>query len=91
MSQNGNKIKLNFTKTQQAIMDVLRDGQDHEPEDLIACMDQGGTTKDNLSPHLTAMRKQLRLYGRDIICRSLGKRVTYVYVQLLRDPDGTDQ
>lgn len=75
--------KEDFTKTELAILEVLKDGVPHEPAELLLCLNNDMSTKHNLVPHLNSIRKQLRPAGQDIICKSLGRRVQYVWIRLL--------
>lgn len=71
-----------WTPTQQAIMNVLSDGNFHPIEELIACLpDSGMGTRKNVKDHLSDMRKLL--VGHDIYARTREGRTHYQLVRLI--------
>lgn len=75
---NGN----GFTPTQQRIMDVLRDGRPHDWREVAACLDEQAT-RTSVAPHLTALRKILRLKGLEIACVKQGYGTLYRLFRLV--------
>jgi DNA-binding CsgD family transcriptional regulator len=59
---------MHFTPTQRRILQVLADGEPHRPTELAAQLDDDMGPVSNVKPHLTAIRKLLRLRGEDILC-----------------------
>lgn len=72
-----------FTPTQQRILDVLSDGLPHTPEELHGCLDDELGDIENIRPHLTAIRKQIRPFGADILCVIHNRTAHYQHVRLL--------
>jgi len=72
-----------FTPTQRRIVDALADGEVHDRDELVACIEDELAVWKNVSPHLTAIRKKLRLDRRDIICQVVNRRFMYRLVGLL--------
>ena len=66
---------MKFTPTQNAIMDVLRDGRRHSKCELMKCLDEFSTS-NNLRVHLSHLRKRLESRGDDIVCE-LGRDGSY--------------
>lgn len=69
-----------FTPTQQRIMNILRDGLPHHWKEMTACVDELAD-RNNLKPHLTALRKIIGPRGLDIVC---GRRGHMIYYRLFR-------
>lgn len=69
-----------FTKTQQAMVDILSDGMPHTREELHACC--GPSSMSTIRFHLTYIRKKLPP-GEDILLRILNRRRYYQWVRLL--------
>jgi len=88
-------MELKFTKTQQAILDVLKDGEPHPRRELWACIpDAEEMARDNpdyprvaTNEYLKAVRAKLRIAGQDIICQCVGRSLCYRWIRLLR-PNG---
>lgn len=77
MSRNGH-----WTPTQQAIMNVLSDGNFHPMEELIACLpDRELGSAKNVRDHLSDLRK--RLIGHDIYARTREGKTHYQLVRLI--------
>jgi DNA-binding CsgD family transcriptional regulator len=69
-----------LSPTQYKMLQVLSDGQDHLKQELADCLsDPLGT---DISHHLKAIRKLLRLQGQDIACVLMRRRTGYRWVQL---------
>lgn len=69
---------------QQRMLAVLADGKPHRAEELHAClMDEMGASR-NIRAHLTAIRKQLRPKGEDIVCVFVDRKYQYRWVRLLQ-------
>lgn len=60
-----------LTKTQRRIYEVLRDGEPHTMEEVLAAMPDPLCEKQNVRNHISIMRKVLRPAGFDIL-RVLG-------------------
>lgn len=70
--------RIKFSPTQGKIMKLLEDKQRHTRKEIHAAA--GFDSHDPLvyiTPHLTQIRKLLRLTGRDIICEMLGGGIFY--------------
>jgi DNA-binding response OmpR family regulator len=77
---------VDLTPVQSRMLGVLADGRPHTREELRACLwdEQGPVT--NIQPHLTAIRKELRRQGEDILCVIVSRRICYRYVRLIPSP-----
>ena len=62
---NGNRL----SPTQQRIMDVLSDGEEHPFEDLLPVLDDGQGSEELLRTHLKDIRKRIGPQGLDVVCR----------------------
>jgi len=83
-SKEANKEMTNdFTPTQQAMLEVLADGLPHAREELHTCLPYKNGIITNIGPHLTAIRRQLRPIGHDIICEVVRRRPFYRHVRLI--------
>lgn len=76
MASNG------YTKTEQAIIDILSDGKPHSRKELHACC--GPSLKKVVSTHVVNIRKKLPP-GQDIVAVMLnrGKAAFYQHVRRL--------
>lgn len=57
-----------FTPTESRLLAVLADGQPHSRRELHACLPDDLGALSNIQPHLTVLRRRLRLRGEDIVC-----------------------
>lgn len=74
---------MNWTPTQQKLIDALADGLPKSPEELHAAIGGYGAVK-NIWAHLSAIRKKLRPRGQDIVCVYQKRKLHYLHVGLLR-------
>ena len=72
-----------FTPTQRRLLDVLSDGEVHDRDELVKCIGDELAVWKNVPPHLTAIRKKLRLNRQDIICQVVNRRFKYRLVGLV--------
>ena len=72
-----------FTHTQQAILKMLSDGQRHHRDHLLCCFSDELASVQSLKNQLTAIRKQIRPLGEEIICETANRRTYYRHVRLL--------
>jgi hypothetical protein len=72
-----------YTPTQQAMLDVLSDGQAHTRQELHACLPDELGPLSNINSHLCNTRKHLRPIGQDIVCELVNRRICYRHVRLL--------
>ena len=72
-----------FTPTQRRLLDVLSDGEVHDRDELVACLEDGLSVWRNVNPHLIAIRKKLRPNRQDIICQVLNRRFVYRLIGLI--------
>ncbi len=77
MTDNG------FTKTQNAILVVLSDGQPHTREELHKCLPDDMTEMSAVRVHVCNIRKVLRTRGQDIICELKNGGIHYRHVRIL--------
>lgn len=77
MANNG------FTPTQQAILDVLSDGEGHSTRELHGCLPDELTDLKQVRGHIFNLRKKLRPEGQDILCVMQMGRFYYRWVRLL--------
>lgn len=79
---------MEFTPTQQRILDLLRDGERHLREEILEVIGNGTIdevgTKLNLRQHIFHMNKKLRPIGQEVVC-IIGKSysIGYRHVRLL--------
>lgn len=79
---------MDFTPTQVRILEVLKDGMPHRPNELRDCLNDEACVQSNLRAHLTFLRKKLRRMGQDIICEcGQGRRMFYRQVRNLLPPN----
>ena len=62
---------------------VLADGQPHTRDELHACLPDELGPGSNIRPHLSAIRKRLRLIGEDVICEWKDRKYLYRHIRLL--------
>jgi DNA-binding response OmpR family regulator len=76
-----------FTPTQERILTILADGMAHPRRELWDQMtdENDKEAAQNLSRHLSILRKRLRIKGEDIVCElnGSGYRICYRHVRLL--------
>lgn len=72
-----------FTKTQNAILAVLSDGQPHTREELHKCLPDDMTELSAVRVHVCNIRKVLRLMGQDIVCELRHRKIHYRHVRVL--------
>lgn len=65
------------------MLDLLADGISHSREELRALLPDELGAISNIRTHLTAIRKQLRPQGRDIICEIRAGQTYYRHVRVL--------
>lgn len=73
-----------FTRMQRRMIDVLEDGLPHSASELHACLEDTLAPMNNISAHLTAIRKLIRPEGFDVICHRNGVGPTYRLVRLIQ-------
>jgi hypothetical protein len=74
-----------FTPTEKRILNVLRDGQNHTKQELLACLNEDMPSKRLLSVTLFRIRKKLKTIGHDIVCvRDFSLVLKYRQVMSLR-------
>lgn len=74
---------LEFTVTQQKLIDILQDGLPHNRFELRDAIDGELTSLTNMQNHVSHIRKKLRPIGQDIICELVHGRICYRHVRLL--------
>lgn len=72
-----------FTKTQNAILCVLADGQPHTRKELHGCLPDEMTELSAVRVHICNIRKTLRLRGEDIICELHKRAIHYRHVKII--------
>ena len=72
-----------FTKTEQAILDVLGDGVPHAKAEVHACLPDELGEMNNIHRHITAIRKKLP-NGLAIACVLRDRRHKYLMYKPLR-------
>lgn len=76
-----------FTPVQQRFVDVLRDGKPHTRKELILCLQDSEATWDNISVHMSAIRRVLRPRGLEVLCVFFKRQLGY---QLVRPFNGVN-
>ena len=77
MSTNG------FTPIEQAMLDILDDGQPHPLKELHACLYDTMSPLKNARNHVSNIRRKLRPRGRDILVQFIDHKINYRQVRLL--------
>ena len=83
---NGSAQNGRLTPTQTRMMEVLRDGMPHDREELHACLDDNLSALTAIQPHLTYIRKVIRIRGEDVLCVLHGRRIKYQHVRVMYSP-----
>ena len=76
-------MKSEFTPTQRAMLEVLKDGRPHTKAELHACLPDELGRLNSIAPHLSAIRKVLRPRGQDVLCEYRDRARFYRWVRLL--------
>lgn len=74
-----------FTDTQQRILRILADGEPHKREELVLSFTDKVSNPKVLDNHLSAMRKELRRCGQDIICQFIKRSNHFRLIALVGD------
>lgn len=77
MNDNG------FTKTQNAMLAVLSDGQPHTREELHKCLPDELSEMSAVRFHISNIRKVLRPKGQDIVCELKYGKIHYRHVRII--------
>jgi hypothetical protein len=73
---------LELTPTQQRVLELLADGEPHEPRELRALLLEDLGPLANVRQHLYHLRRKLRPEGQDIRFERLGLHVAYRLVSV---------
>ena len=68
---------------------LLADGRPHTRAELHSCLFDTYGPLTNIKAHLTAIRKQLRPMGMEVVCEVVNRRICYRQIRLLPPADGT--
>ena len=82
LTQGRKPYMIQFTVTQQKIIDILKDGLAHTRVELRDAVDSEATF-GNMQDHVSMIRKKIRPIGQDIICELANRRICYRHVRLL--------
>ena len=61
-----------MTPTQRRMLALLSDGKVHSKEEMHKCLCDELGRIENISPHVTHLRQQLRTVNRDLVCEHGG-------------------
>lgn len=70
-----------WTPTEKRLLDALRDGQPHHPDELRALLNDDMADRATLSVHLCNMRKKLKDKRWDILCVWFRRRRFYQMIK----------
>jgi hypothetical protein len=73
---------LDLTPTQQRVLELLADGEPHEPREIRTLLPEDLGPLVNVRQHLSRLRRRLRPVGQDIRFERLGLQVAYRLVSL---------
>jgi len=73
---------MKFSKTQEKILLILRDGRMHLVEDMTKSL---GISNSTLHAHMHKLRKKLNPRGRTITCRGHNNKRYYQLAQIIID------
>lgn len=73
----------NFTPTQQAMLDVLKDGLLHPRSELIACINDPEENANTFHQALFRFRQNLRSHSLTVTCEVRRFKFVYRLVQLV--------
>lgn len=79
-------MSIQFTPTEQKIIDILQDGRPHHRSELRDALDGEFTALVNVQNHLSRIRKKIQPMGQDIVCELVNRRICYRQVRLLASP-----
>ncbi len=71
---------INFTATERRIIQFLADGEKHKIVDVVHTVGDEFTSRENISVHISAIRKKLNPFHHTIICSLEGRIAYYRYV-----------
>ncbi len=75
-----------FTPTEKRIMELLSDYRLHRAEEIRGCLPDEMNTNANIHPHLSKIRKMIRMVSHDIATRRTNDGTCYFLVRLLASP-----
>jgi hypothetical protein len=73
---------------QRKMLALLSDGLPHSREELHACLADELGPITNVAPHVSMIRRAVRLNGEEIVCEYVKRRICYRHVRLLVTMDG---
>jgi hypothetical protein len=73
--------RRDLTPTQRKLLRLLADGQPHTARELHACLPDDLGLVTNVRPHLSRIRKRLRVKGETIRCEMVDGTVAYRHVR----------
>lgn len=76
-----------LTATEQRIFNLLSDGRPHTKEEIHTCINDELAPVSAIANHISRMRKQLRVHGKDVICSYRGGVTKYQLVRLMHSPN----
>lgn len=74
---------VRLTPTERRMLTMLSDGMPHDREELQKCLWDDRGDKVNIKPHLSRIRRVLRLDGEDVICEFFGRTLNYRHIILV--------
>lgn len=75
-----------FTKTEQAILQLLSDGGPHKRDDIKALLPDELAELSQVYWHVSNLRKKLESRGETIVCERANRCTHYRHVRLLKSP-----
>ena len=79
-------MTIQFTVTEQKLVDILQDGEPHARKDLQLAIDGEYTAAVTVRQHISSIRKKLNPIGQTIVCTLLNRQIQYRWMRLLHSP-----
>lgn len=76
-------MQVEFTVTEQKMIDVLSDGQLHTAKELHKCLPDELGPVDNIKPHITSIRQKLKWIGQGIHCHRTNAGPLYSHIRMV--------
>lgn len=75
---------IQFTPTEQRLLEVFSDGRFHHREELYPCIaDELSNLPRCLNNHIVRLRHKIGTIGQDILCVARHRKIGYQQVRLL--------
>lgn len=76
-------LVIEYTRNEQRILEVLSDGRNHAPQELLESLIDDMAGMSALQMHISRLRKKLAQVGQDIKCVVTDHGFCYCHVRLI--------